>query len=168
MALIDWIRRNLNRPQSPDSRLPDSVLPTMADAEQAQDSYGGLNFYSAIQSHQKWKSRLTSYVRGESDEKLDAATICLDDRCPLGRWLHHDASVPHAQFGIFQRLIEEHAEFYRRAAEVVTLAQSGARESALHAVARGDYARISHKVVRTLSELYRALSEPKSHAARMR
>jgi hypothetical protein len=49
MALIDWIRRNLSRPQSPDSRLPDSVLPTMADAEQAQASYGGLNFYSAIQ-----------------------------------------------------------------------------------------------------------------------
>jgi hypothetical protein len=42
---------------------------------------------------------------------------------------------------------------------VVTLAQSGARESALHAVARGDYARISHKVVSTLSELYLALSE---------
>jgi methyl-accepting chemotaxis protein len=160
MALIDWFRRNLAADTDTPSRPADSALPSLLAAEQEQASYGGLNFYSAIQSHQKWKARLGDYARGQGNEQLDADTICRDDRCPLGLWLHNEASVPHAQFGLFNRLVEEHAEFHRQAAEVVRLIQAGAAESARAELAKGQYARISHKVISTLSELYLAVTVP--------
>lgn len=160
MALIDWFRRNLSTPAETQSRPADSALPSLLAAEQEQASYGGLNFYSAIQSHQKWKARLGDYARGEGTEQLNAETICRDDRCPLGIWLHNQARVPHAQFGLFNRLVEEHAEFHRQAAEVVRLIQAGAAESARAELAKGQYARISHRVIATLSELYLAVTAP--------
>ncbi len=161
MTLIDWLRRNLaGMPETPDSRLAESGLPSQIAAEHAETCYSGLNFYSAIQSHQQWKARLGAYARGDSDEQLDVATICRDDRCALGIWLHHDARVPLAQFGLFNRLLEEHAEFHRQAGEVVRLIQSGAGESARMELAKGQYARMSHKVISTLSELYLAVTLP--------
>lgn len=62
--------------------------------------------------------------------------------------------MPLAQFGLFKRLLEEQAEFHRQAGEVVRLIQSGAGESACTEPAKGQYARISHKVISTLSELF--------------
>lgn len=131
------------------------------DSELAQQAqYQGLNFYSAIQSHQAWKRRLVRYVQGESGEALDPQQVRCDTCCELGDWLHHRAQVPRKYFGLFERLIDEHAQFHQAAAEVVALAQNGQREQALRTVTQGEFARQSAKVVAALSELYLGVTEP--------
>ncbi len=161
MTLIDRLRHDLDgTPDAADSRPAESALPSPIAAGRGESRDGGMNFYSAIQSHQDWKARLGAYARGDSHEELDVATVCRDDRCALGLWLHHDAHVPLAQFGLFNRLLDEHAEFHRRAGEVLRLIQSGEGESARLELAKGQYARLSHKVIATLSELHLAVILP--------
>ncbi|MHB1668083.1 CZB domain-containing protein [Thiomonas sp.] len=147
-------------PEATNSRPAESALSSQIAAEHNETSDSGLNFYSALQSHQQWKARLGEYAHGDSDGQLDVGTICRDDRCAPGIWLHRAARMPLAQFGLFKRLLEEQAEFHRQAGEVVRLIQSGAGESACTEPAKGQYARISHKVISTLSELYLAVTLP--------
>jgi hypothetical protein len=157
MGMFDWFRRVAagNNPEATTA----VTQPLAGAANPAESEVGGLDFYKAIAAHQRWKVRLSAYVKGESNEQLNWQVICKDDQCDLGKWLHHDARVPHAQFSLFTRLIEEHAEFHRRAGEVVQLTDEGLQDAALKLVTNGDYARASHKVIGTLSQLFLALSE---------
>jgi len=156
----------LFRASADPSANPPTDLPAL-DSELAQQAqYQGLNFYSAIQSHQAWKRRLVHYVQGQSSEALDPQQVRCDTCCELGDWLHNRAQVPHKYFGLFQRLIDEHAQFHQAAAKVVTLAQNGQREQALRAVTQGEFARQSAKVVASLSELYLGVTEEQQGQSR--
>ncbi len=156
MGLFDWFRRAAAG-HTQETITADQTL--VGDAGPPGSEVGGLDFYKAIEAHQRWKVRLSSYIKGESNEKLDWQVICKDDQCALGKWLHHDARVPHSEFELFTLLIEQHAEFHRRAGEVVQLTDEGMQDAALKLVTNGDYARASHKVIASLSQLYMRLSE---------
>lgn len=157
MGLFDWFRRVAAGGQPQHGGADDAAASPPPDGASAEIE--GLDFYKAIEAHQRWKVRLAAYVRGESGEKLDWQVICLDDRCALGQWLHSGIAVPSAQTALFTRLIGEHAEFHRRAGEVVQSADAGQRDAALKLINNGDYARASHKVIATMSQLYLALAE---------
>ncbi len=160
MGMLDWFRR---RARADDATAGDDA-PDDALAERGAAAYGGLDFYKAIEAHQRWKVRLAEHIRGASSERLDWQVVCRDDQCALGQWLHQGARVPEAQHALFTRLLGEHAEFHRRAGEVVQLVDDGAREQALRQLTSGDYARASHRVVASLSQLFLALNEPRRDA----
>ena len=162
MGMLDWFRRRA-RAEAPST----SSAVEAADAalaERGAAAYGGLDFYKAIEAHQRWKVRLAEHIRGASTERLDWQVVCRDDQCALGQWLHQGARVPAAQHALFTRLLGEHAEFHRRAGEVVQLVDDGERERALRQLTSGDYARASHRVVASLSQLFLALNEPQRDA----
>lgn len=116
-----------------------------------------LNFFTATRAHKAWKERLHACVNG-SCTTLDPDAIAHDDRCDLGKWLHAiDASRPTLSPDtrkLFSRLIEQHADFHRAAAQVARLAQADQRREALQQLQGGDYARISNQVIGALGELY--------------
>ena len=44
-----------------------------------------LDFFNAIQAHQRWKQRLMDCVCDPCDDNLDPGLKAQDDRCDLGR-----------------------------------------------------------------------------------
>ena len=45
-----------------------------------------LDFFNAIQAHQRWKQRLMDCVCDPCDDNLDPGLKAQDDRCDLGQW----------------------------------------------------------------------------------
>ncbi|MDY0328995.1 MAG: CZB domain-containing protein [Thiomonas sp.] len=139
----------------------------LPEPAQADGELAGLDFYSAIATHQRWKNRFKSVIRGESDEPCDAAVVARTDACLLGKWLatqHGDARIPD---DLLSRLEQEHATFHQLAAEVVRLSDRGLHEQALAAL-RTDapYNRCSHRLTRLLSQIHLQLSELHQPGAR--
>jgi hypothetical protein len=163
MPLRAFFSNLLNR--SAPSDAPPSDLPPLDSKLAEQAEVQGLNFYSAIQAHQSWKRRLIQYAQGETNEAIDIERLRCDTCCELGDWLHTRAQVPRRYFGVFERLIEDHAQFHRVAAAVAEQVQEGQRQLAMQAITRGEFARQSAKVVGALSELYLALTETDTRTA---
>lgn len=82
-----------------------------------------MNFEEAIQAHTAWKMKLASYLR-TPDGSLNPSEVGVDNRCPLGQWIHGEA-VRYADLPEYATLKSEHAKFHRAAAEVVARATSG-------------------------------------------
>lgn len=169
MSWLDWLRqraKELNGGAHP-TPAADAAQPHDADRlperEQTTDAVAdrsGLDFYSAIAAHQRWKNRLMAYVRGQSQERLDAAVVGRRDACELGVWLRDLAPDPRIPEHLLEALRREHARFHELAADVVRLADRGDTEQALQALrASAPYNRCSHQVIGLLSRIYLELSE---------
>ncbi|HAT11617.1 MAG TPA: hypothetical protein DCS97_13725 [Planctomycetes bacterium] len=66
--------------------------------------------HAAIVAHVRWKVRLLTAV--ETGKAPDRATSCVDDRCPLGVWIHGDESAALHGDPLFQQLRHKHADFH--------------------------------------------------------
>jgi methyl-accepting chemotaxis protein len=64
-------------------RLPDGAALARAAATVNVTDF---DFDKGIEAHRQWKVKLRRAI--EEREQLDAETICRDDRCPLGQWIH--------------------------------------------------------------------------------
>ena len=60
---------------APDSRRPDTLL-------------AALDIDAAINSHERWKTRLMDYLEGRTSYGVDPALVRRDTHSALGRWLH--------------------------------------------------------------------------------
>ncbi|MBI5271899.1 MAG: CZB domain-containing protein [Burkholderiales bacterium] len=74
------------------------------------------DFDSAVEAHRAWKVKLRSAIAQHT--QLDADTLCRDDRCPLGQWLHGGGQGRWGHHPTFVALVQEHAGFHRAAGEV--------------------------------------------------
>lgn len=122
---------------------------------------GGLNFMEAIQAHQKWKSRLSSYLNGESSEKLDYRQICRDNQCVLGKWINGQGSEIYGHIPAFSQLKMAHGQFHLAAGSIVQMTDEGNFEQA-RAALRQDYSKHSIKVQGLISTLYIEVIESKT------
>lgn len=77
-----------------------------------------MNIDEAIKAHSDWRVRLRSYMRGHSQEKLDAGTVARDNVCALGKWLYGDGRRFQSN-ELFTQLVKEHADFHRAASRIV-------------------------------------------------
>ena len=136
---------------------------TAADLQSAE--VGGLNFMEAITAHQKWKSRLTSYLAGSSTEKLDYRVICRDNQCVLGKWINGQGGDTYGHMPVFSQLKMVHSQFHLAAASIVQLVDDGNSEQARLAL-RQDYSKHSVKVQGLISTLYVEVTEAKAAAVR--
>lgn len=162
-TLKSWFRALADRSQRPsgssaDSLLPDASLPpsTLSAEDVAECEAGGLNFYTAIHTHQAWKRRLLQLVQGDAAEALDPDHVGRDDCCELGAWLHASPPVPARERELFERVVAQHARFHRLAAEMVRRIQrgDGTQAQAEHELTRGEYARVSRALIADLGMLY--------------
>ena len=71
---------------------------------------------NAIAAHAEWKTKLRGAI--QKKEQLDAASISLDNKCPLGQWLHGEAKAKYAKLSSHGNCVAKHAEFHRCAGNV--------------------------------------------------
>lgn len=172
MSWLDWLRKQVTANEL-EREAPHPAAATASSATEddpsdlpaAEDSdvpseLAGLDFYSAIATHQRWKNRLKDVVRGQSQEALDPAVVGRSDACALGQWLTTQEGGQHISPELMTRLKEEHAQFHKLAAEVIRLSDQGLHQQALDAL-RTDapYNRCSHRVTKLLSQIHFELSE---------
>jgi len=151
MSLFDWFK---HLAQGKDEATQPSPPPPELGAVKDDAIIQGLDFVAAIEAHRKWKARLTDFIEGRSEEMLDPAVICQDDKCALGKWIHGEGKTFCGHLPRFHQLKADHAEFHIHAAEVVQLAQKGRFDEAKHAVLEGPFAQYSMKTQTSLSKLY--------------
>lgn len=102
-------------------------------------------FFAAVEAHIKWKVRLTNYIEGRSEERLDSRVVACDDRCDLGKWIYANIDA-YQHSATFHSVRADHAEFHKAAANIVELCHAGQRGMASDSL-YGPYANISRKVV---------------------
>ena len=117
------------------------------------EAIDGLDFQAAIQAHAAWKERLLAVVQGRSQERLEYATVCRDDQCALGKWIHGDGGRSHRHRPTFTELRDAHAEFHVAAGEVLKEATDGDREQAGKLLVAGKFAQNSSRVQSLLAKL---------------
>lgn len=168
MSWLNWLRKKVDTTSTDsgashgtdpaaDDDLPD---PPMPESNDTSSELAGLDFYSAIATHQRWKNRLKEVVTGQSTESLDPTVVGRCDACALGMWLVSQAGDARIPPHLLEKLKQEHAQFHKLAADIIRLSDQGRAEEALQGL-RTDapYNRTSHRVTKLLSQIYLELSE---------
>jgi hypothetical protein len=112
----------------------------------------GLDLPAAIAAHEQWTRRLDAFLRGDSTEDLRPETVCFDDRCELGKWIHGPGRARLGHLPLFTSLLEDHRQFHFDAAKVVTLTRSRLTDEAARTMA-GPYRKHAERVTGALQEL---------------
>lgn len=87
-----------------------------------------MNLDTAIAAHAEWKIKLRSAI--QKTEQLDAASISLDNKCPLGQWLHGEAKGRYARLASYGKCVAHHAEFHKCAGKVALKINAGRYQEA--------------------------------------
>lgn len=110
-----------------------------------------MNFDDAISAHIKWKARLNRFIDGTGGERLDSATVCKDNLCDLGKWIYGEGAK-YKSASHYGDLVAKHANFHRRAAEVVEKVESNDRPAA-RALLSGAFTVASKETVSAIMEM---------------
>jgi methyl-accepting chemotaxis protein len=114
------------------------------------------DFNQAIEAHRNWKVRLRQAIAEQG--QLDADTICRDDRCPLGQWIHGAGGRRWGSRPTFVELVDRHAEFHRVAAAVARQINQGHYGEAERLIGSGSsFAQVSTEVATLLTRAQRGL-----------
>jgi methyl-accepting chemotaxis protein len=114
------------------------------------------DFDAAIQAHRQWKVKLRKAIADH--DKLDADSICRDDRCPLGQWVHGPGGVAWGHRPLFSDLVEKHAEFHQTAGAVARQINAGRYGDAERLIGSGSrFSDISTEVTTLLTKAKRGL-----------
>jgi len=76
-----------------------------------------MDFDEAAISHLEWKDRLIEYL-AKRDGSLNPFEVALDDRCPLGQWIHGEGSQ-YSSYPEYAALKRQHARFHKAVGDVV-------------------------------------------------
>jgi hypothetical protein len=109
----------------------------------------------AIDTHVRWKERLRVHISGMGNEDLQADVVARDDRCVLGQWMLGSGSERYRNHPAFHTLQARHAEFHRRAGEVLSIASQD-RARALLMLEEGAYPQASMQVTEAIVDLFAA------------
>jgi methyl-accepting chemotaxis protein len=114
------------------------------------------DFDKAIDAHRQWKVRLRKAIADHG--QLDADTICRDDQCPLGQWLHGPGGQQWGHKPGFVALLDKHADFHRSAGDVARRINAGSYEDAERLIGSGSpFAQASNEVAMLLTQAKRGL-----------
>jgi methyl-accepting chemotaxis protein len=114
------------------------------------------DFDSAIEAHRQWKVKLRAAIADH--QKLDADTICRDDQCPLGKWLHGAGAKKWTGRPAFVSLVGKHAEFHKVAGAVAKQINAGHYENAERLIGSGSqFSQVSIEVSTILNSVKRGM-----------
>ncbi|TXT41137.1 MAG: methyl-accepting chemotaxis sensory transducer [Comamonadaceae bacterium] len=134
-------------------------LPAQAMSESTQlvvASDANFNFDKAIEAHRAWKVRLRKAIADKAH--LDADTICRDDKCPLGQWLHGDGGRQWGSKPRFVELLDKHAQFHQVAGGVAKQINQGQYALAEKLIGSGsEFAQVSTEVATLLTKAKRGM-----------
>lgn len=105
----------------------------------------------AIGAHGAWKRKLrTAISLGKSDD--DPRTVCRDDQCPFGKWIHGPTIDQGTRAGVPYQVVKRlHREFHESAGKVLTMVLAS-RKADAEAHYASDFAPRSEKLVRALTK----------------
>jgi hypothetical protein len=122
------------------------------------ETMGAQEWMAIINVHVKWKQRLMAYIEsGGSTGQADAAPFGSDQGCALGKWIDDHA----ATFGdveAYQLMRLRHADFHRKAGEVVLLVDGNRLEEASQLL-HGGYTQVSQQLKRDIIRLSKGVSQ---------
>ena len=84
---------------------------------------------AALQVHGDWKARFRDAI--EQQLPFDVRTIAVDDRCPLGLWLHGEAREQFGSLRTYHDCVARHAAFHLEAGKVAAAINAGQYHVAL-------------------------------------
>jgi len=127
--------------------------PAYGGAERRTVSQGassaGIDLDGAIKAHADWRSKLRSAAM--HGEQVDADSICRDDQCPLGKWLHGSGQGKFGGKPSFVELVGAHREFHDEAGKVARSINNGAGAEAEKMLESDTaFSRASQKVTRLI------------------
>ena len=114
----------------------------------------GLDFEAMIRGHRSWKKRLMSDLNGHGDP-IDPATACVDNACPLGKWIYSDGRARYGQLPELESLRLQHARFHSCAGEIATHIRQGRQDEA-ERVLTSDFVERTTETVAAIRSLKRA------------
>lgn len=119
---------------------------------------GAQEWMAIINVHIKWKQRLMAYIDSEGVfERLDAKLVASDEKCILGKWIDDNGSeFENAEPLQIVRL--HHAEFHRKASEVVLLVDDNRLQEA-SLLLNGSYTQVSEQLKRDIIKLSKGVSQ---------
>jgi hypothetical protein len=135
-----------------DSEL-DAVIATATD---------GLDIQTAMMAHENWKLRLLAHLEGSSTEEFCPETICFDNRCDLGQWIHGKGQAHLGNFPGFTALLEHHKMFHYAASNVVALSHAG-KEAEAQKMLEGPFTGFSKAVGEDLESMHYAVEHSRAH-----
>lgn len=133
---------------------PDQTFTAPPSSDPDEEEVEGLNFRTAIEVHQKWKSRLQAVIDGADSKIPSIEEVSSDNQCLLGKWIY---SVGNSKFGhedLFKTLKKDHAHFHNCAGKVLQTALAGNKAEAQTALKTGDFAKASQMVFNDLAQMY--------------
>lgn len=86
---------------------------------EGEEQFHGLNMKAALDAHVAWTHRLEGKLNGDNPEELDVATVASDCDCKLGKWIHSSAKQQFGDVPEYHQLRETHADFHRKAGEIL-------------------------------------------------
>lgn len=111
-----------------------------------------MDFDAAIKAHSDWKMKLSTYLR-KPDGSLKVAEVCLDNKCPLGQWIHGEGSK-WSTLPEYSLLKTEHAKFHKCAGDIIKKADSGENTSEDIALgSKSEFATASTNVVLAIMKM---------------
>jgi methyl-accepting chemotaxis protein len=166
MGVMTWLRQQGSERSDTAqvARLAHRASTRSRQAVAAAEDVDGLDFASAIRSHQVWKKQLAEVVAGEDHAGFDLVTVRRDDCCELGRWMRGRGSYQYRGRAVFRELFGTHAAFHQSAAEVLMLHGEGDDRQARALMDRGLFALNSVRVQGLLAQLF---FEAEDSAARL-
>lgn len=114
---------------------------------------GQLDVLEALLAHVRWKQRLSNYIEGKGEEKLDSEMVRRNADCALGQWIHGAGGRVYGETPLFRELMTLHAEFHEQAAEVVCAVDRGEREKARGLLLQGRYAKTASRINALLAKI---------------
>ena len=133
-----------------------AVAGAAADAGLGAPAPVDFDFGQAIEARRAWKVRLRQAIADHA--QLDADTICRDDRCPLGQWLHGEGGRRWGSRPGFGELLGKHAEFHQEAGSVARRINAGQYDEAERLIGAGSrFAQVSTEVATLLTKAMRGL-----------
>lgn len=157
ISFKQWIAKFTQRDKEELPLIEESVetMPEIIDPVEAEAA--GLNFHTAITSHQNWKTRFKAMIESGVAEVLNPDVIAKDNECAVGKWIY---GVGKEQFGkhpMWEKLRADHAFFHICASRVLAMIIRGDKQKALQEIQHGAYARASNDVIMDLAMFYKVI-----------
>lgn len=114
-----------------------------------------MNLEDAVSAHASWKVKFRTAI--EKRARLDADSICKDNNCELGKWLHGPGKSSVGQLPEYSKCVNEHANFHVQAGQVATAINKERYSEAANMLAGGTpYDKSSSAVAAALIRLKKA------------
>lgn len=132
------------------------VISACSSAAVGLNNVDSFDFDKAIEAHRHWKVKLRQAIAHR--EHLDVSTICRDDQCPLGQWIHGPGGALWGGKPMFVELAKRHAEFHEAAGTVAKTINDGQLTDAERLIDSGSrFSRVSTEVSTLLTRAKRGI-----------